>query len=89
MILPYEYACALKDAGYPQPYISPGQTWYSIETAQVYDAAAHRNYRRPAKSGLAYAPGFAELAKATNTGLEEKYNTQELAYIWMVQNRKQ
>lgn len=86
--LPYEYAVALRDAGYPQPYIAPGTLWYSIETAQVYDAAAHRNYRRPAKSGLAYAPGFDELVKATKTHVPAFLTLEELAELWLAQNKQ-
>jgi hypothetical protein len=90
--LPYEYACALKDAGYPQPKIAPGQTWYSIETAQVYDVLAHgkksgKFLRRPQKSGLAYAPGFEELAKAANVKLPAMLTIEELADLWLAQNK--
>lgn len=92
VILSYEYACALKDAGYPQPEFAEGQTWYSIETAQVYDVLAHgkksgKFLRRPKMSELAYAPRYEEL-EADTRSLDEKYSVQELAYIWMLQNEK-
>lgn len=91
--LPYEYCCALKDAGYPQPKIAPGQTWYSIETEQVYDVFAHgkksgKFLRRPGRSELAYAPGFVELAKATKTHVPAFLTVEELADIWLAQNKK-
>lgn len=87
-ILPYEYACALKDAGYPQPYFTEGRYWYTIDTALIYDVQAHGKLRRPKKAGLAYAPGYEELAEATNTAISEKYSIQELANIWLAQNKK-
>jgi len=92
-LLPYEYACALKDAGYPQPKIAPGQTWYSIETAQVYDVLAHgkksgKFLRRPKRSELAYAPGADELVKAANVQLRKGDTIEELACLWLAQNKK-
>jgi hypothetical protein len=86
--LPYEYACALKDAGYPQPYFAEGQTWYSIETAYLYDTSAHGKLRRPQKSGLAYAPGYEELAKAANVKLRKGDTIEELACLWLAQNKR-
>lgn len=87
-ILPYEYACALKDAGYPQPYFTEGRYWYTIDTALIYDVQAHGKLRRPKKAGLAYAPTREELVAATTVLQSYLYTIEELADLWLAQNRK-
>ena len=93
--LPYEYAVALRDSGYPQPEFAEGQTWYKLDTAMssVLDADWLHRYRvywsfraKVNKSELAYAPTYEELKKAT--GASPKYNAEELANIWMIKNKK-
>jgi predicted NAD/FAD-dependent oxidoreductase len=90
--LRYEYCLALKDAGYPQPEFAEGQTWYSIETAQLnWIAKSEKSgkfLRRPLRSDLVYAPGFAELAKATKAELIAFLTIEELADIWLAINKK-
>lgn len=92
-ILTYEYAVALKDAGYSQPKIAAGQTWYNIETAQVYDVLAKgkksgKFLQRPKRSELAYAPSFIELCRLFGIQTGTKYTIEELADIWLAQNKK-
>ena len=93
--LPYEYAIALRDSGYPQPEFAEGQTWYKVDTAMrsTLDAGWMHRYRvywsfqaKVNKDELAYAPGYDELKQ--KTGASPKYNVEELANIWMIQNMK-
>jgi hypothetical protein len=96
-ILPYVYACALKDAGYPQPEFAEGQMWYNSDTgnhgeisASFMYACKHYPYFSAIveKARLIYAPGYVELAKATKTHVPAFLTEQELADIWLAQNRK-
>jgi len=93
--LPYEYAIALRESGYPQPEFAEGQVWYKVDTAMqsTLDASWMHRYRnywafraKVNKGELAYAPGYDELKQ--KTGASPKYNTEELANIWMIQNKK-
>jgi hypothetical protein len=93
--LPYEYAIALRDSGYPQPEFAERQTWYKVDTAMmsVLDTGWMHRYRnywsfraKVKKDELAYAPGHDELKQ--KTGASPKYNTEDLANIWMIQNKK-
>lgn len=94
-ILSYEYALSLRDSGYPQPEFAEGQTWYQTGLANQVPITSHWLFTYTKgerfrilvqKARLIYAPSFDELKKAT--GVDLLYNIEELADLWLAQNRK-
>ena len=96
-ILPYEYAVELKDAGYPQPEFADGQTWYQtglcnevhITTQWMHNYGSEYRFKLLVqKARLVYAPNWSELVKATKTHIPAFLTVEELADIWLAQNKK-
>jgi len=93
--LPYEYACALRDAGYPQPEFAEGQTWYQtglcnqvhITPQWMHNYASGERFKLLVqKARLIYAPGMDELKEATGLWLSNEI--EELADLWLAENKK-
>jgi hypothetical protein len=95
--LPYEYACALRDAGYPQPEFAEGQVWCQtglcnevhITPQWTHNYASSERFRLLAqKARLIYSPGYKDLAAAANVVLPAMLTVEDLADIWLAQNKK-
>jgi len=96
--LRYEYCLALKDAGYPQPEFAEGQVWYQsslctevhITPQWMHNYTSSDRFRLLAqKARLIYSPGYKDLAAAANVVLPVMLTDEDLADIWLAQNRKQ
>jgi hypothetical protein len=96
-ILRYEYAIALREAGYPQPEFSEGQLWYQTGLAnQIHITSQWMfNYTKGVrfrilvqKARLIYAPDYVELANAVKIEGPVVNTIEELADLWLAQNRK-
>jgi len=95
-LLPYEYAIALRESGYPQPEFAEGQMWYQtglcnevhITPQWMHNYASVERFKLLVqKARLIYAPGFVELAKATKTHVPAFLTVEDLADIWLAQNK--